>query len=209
MTVFDERNVIANFTSVYNKTTNRPVTNFSYLNPTIPSLNNIVGLNAFFKGREVFDFVPTEGYVNYISPTLSLSTQTITSILNTPYFINAIQNGVYNWRRNDKYPYIQAAYLFLNSLPLASLRERYKTLDSSSDLDYIASCFKKFGAIHKMPYAWILKLGSVWYRYKTYKEQGILVISVVVSFPNRWSRLYRNLRLRWPSFCRIRSSKPN
>ena len=176
MTVFDERNVIANFTSVYNKITNRPVTNFSYLNPTTPSLKNIVGLDAFFKGREFNDFVPTEGYVNYISPTLSLSTQTITSILNTPYFINAIQNGVYNWRKNDKYPYIQAAYLFLNSLPLASLRERYKTLNSSSDLDYIASCFKKFGAIHKMPYAWILKLGSVWYRYKTYKEQGVDII---------------------------------
>jgi hypothetical protein len=53
MTVFDERNVISNFTSVYNKTTNRPVTNFSYLNPTTPSLNNIVGLDAFFKGRDV------------------------------------------------------------------------------------------------------------------------------------------------------------
>ena len=27
-----------------------------------------------------------------------------------------------------------------------------------------------------MPYAWILKLGSVWYRYKTYKEKGVDII---------------------------------
>ena len=56
---------------------------------------------------------------------------------------------------------------------MASLRERYKTYGSPNDLDYIASCFKKFGAIHKMPYAWILKMGSLWYRYKTYKISGI------------------------------------
>ena len=48
----------------------------------------------------------------------------------------------YNWRKKDKYPYTQAAYLFINSLPLASLRERYKTNGASTELDYIASCFK-------------------------------------------------------------------
>jgi hypothetical protein len=93
--------------------------------------------------------------------------------LNTPYMVNAIQNGVLNWRKKDKYPYVQAAYLFINSLPLASLKEKYKTLGATNDLDYIASCFKKFGAIHKMPYAWVLKMGSIWYRYKTYKTTGV------------------------------------
>ena len=183
LNVFEPRNVISNFTSISDTTTNRPVTNFSYLlnvNP-LPDVNKLKELE-FYKGRKINSqnsdtlLVPTEGYVNYISPINEFPTQTTTSILNTPYFINAIQNGVNNWRRNDKYPYVQAAYLFINSLPLASLKERYKTKGVTTDLDYIASCFKKFGAIHKMPYAWVLKLGSVWYRYKTYKQSNVDIL---------------------------------
>ena len=137
----------------------------------ISTLQNLKTFLDTRKNPEIF--IPTEGYVNHFRPATNLTTETTTTILNTPYFINAIQNGVYSWRKKDKYPYIQAAYLFINSLPLASLRERYKTYGSPNDLDYIASCFKKFGAIHKMPYAWILKMGSLWYRYKTYKISGI------------------------------------
>ena len=181
--VYEPRNVISNFTSINDTTTNRPVTNFSYLlsiNP-LPDAKN-VGLSDFYSTRKI-DYqnadsllVATEGYVNYISPINTISTQTTTTILNTPYFINAIQNGVYNWKRQDKYPYVQAAYLFINSLPLANLKERYKTKGETRELDYIASCFKKFGAIHKMPYAWVLKLGSVWYRYKTYKQSNVDIL---------------------------------
>jgi|694.fasta_scaffold00445_27 hypothetical protein len=170
LTVFEDRDVISNFNSVYNYSKNRPVTNFSYLKVSNPT-NQItsIGLDSFYLIRkDPTFFVPTEGYVNYFSPSKNILIETTTSMLNTPYFINAIQNGVNNWRRKDPYPYTQAAYLFINSLPLASLKEKYKTNGESSDLDYIASCFKKFGAIHKMPYAWVLKMGSIWYRYKTY-----------------------------------------
>jgi hypothetical protein len=170
LTVFEDRDVISNFNSVYNYSNNRPVTNFCYLKVSNPT-NQItsIGLDGFYLIRkDPTFFVPTEGYVNYVSPSKNISVETTTSMLNTPYFINAIQNGVNNWRRKDPYPYTQAAYLFINSLPLASLKEKYKTDGGSSDLDYIASCFKKFGAIHKMPYAWVLKMGSIWYRYKTY-----------------------------------------
>jgi len=45
-----------------------------------------------------------------------------------------------------------AAYLFLNSLPLATLKERYKTLNSANPLDYIFASMKKFGAVHRLPY---------------------------------------------------------
>ena len=175
LTVFKPRNVISNFTSVYDYTTNRPVTNFSYLNVTNPITEiSATNLTTFLNTRKNPDkFIPTEGYVNHFRPVTNLTTETTTTMLNTPYMVNAIQNGVYNWRKSDKYPYVQAAYLFINSLPLASLRERYKTYGSPNDLDYIASCFKKFGAIHKMPYAWVLKMGSLWYRYKTYKTTGI------------------------------------
>jgi len=186
LNVFEPRNVVSNFTDIYNTTTNRPVTNFSYtlnINPITDATT--LGLSEFYRGRKITSensdtlLVPTEGYVNYVSPINSFPTQTTTTILNTPYFINAIQNGVSNWRRNDKYPYIQAAYLFINSLPLANLKERYKTKGVATELDYIASCFKKFGAIHKMPYAWVLKLGSIWYRYKTYKQSNVDILDTV------------------------------
>jgi hypothetical protein len=182
--VYEPRNVISNFTSINDTTTNRPVTNFSYLlrfNPTL-EVKNLGGLFNFYDGRRIDNtnadslLIATEGYVNYISPNNIVPTQTTTTILNTPYFINSIQNGVYNWRKKDKYPYVQAAYLFINSLPLANLREKYRTKGETSELDYIASCFKKFGAIHKMPYAWVLKLGSIWYRYKTYKQSNVDIL---------------------------------
>ena len=178
LTVFEDRDVISNFNSVYDYTTNRPVTNFSYLKVSNPANQvTVTNLSAFYDIRKDPNFfVPTEGYVNYFSPSKNINVETTTSMLNTPYFVNAIQNGVYQWRKKDPYPYTQAAYLFINSLPLASLKEKYKTFGASSDLDYIASCFKKYGAIHKMPYAWVLKMGSIWYRYKTYKTSNVDIL---------------------------------
>jgi hypothetical protein len=178
LTVFEDRDVISNFNDIYNYSVNRPVTNFSYIKVSNPTNEiNLVGLSAFYETRKnPTTFIPTESYVNYFSPSRVRIVESTTSMLNTPYFVNAIQNGVYNWRRQDPYPYVQAAYLFINSLPIASLKEKYKTLDTSTDLDYIASCFKKFGAIHKMPYAWVLKMGSVWYRYKKYKTNNVDIL---------------------------------
>ena len=191
LTIFEQRRIIANFTDVYNYTTNRPVTNFSYIlnqNPTgtidTTGLSTYttygpLGLNAFYLNRNPQDFVATEGYINGTTPTRAFSPRSTTSMLNTPYFINAVQNGVYNSRLSGiTYPYVQAAYMFLNSLPLATLREKYKSVSNNitTDLDYISSTFKKFGAIHKLPYAWILKYGSIWHRYKKYKESNVDIL---------------------------------
>ena len=188
LTIFEPRQIISNFSDVYNFDTNRPVTNFSYLNAiSLPSpyaeasalTQNQESLRTFYQNRKVENFAPTEGLCFYNTPTNELPVRKQTSILNTPYFVNSILNGVNNNRRNDPYPYVQAAYLFLNSLPLATLREKYKKLNGTNteDLDYIASCFKKFGAIHKLPYAWILKLGSNWHRYKRFKEGGVDILN--------------------------------
>jgi len=191
LTIFEPRKIIANFSDVYSYTTNRPVTNFSFLqvkNPTITASltgifpGSIPGLQPFYLKRTPNNFVATEGYCDGVTPTGFLGPRTTTSMLNTPYFINAIQNGVDNFKKKDNYPYVQAAYLFLNSLPLATLREKYKsvsTSDITTDLDYISSTFKKFGAIHKIPYAWILKYGSIWHRYKKYKESGVDILTDV------------------------------
>jgi hypothetical protein len=184
--VFEPRKLIANFTDVYNFNVNRPVTNFSFYDTLNPSISvataGVFGgnpLTNFYIARQPSNFIATEGYCEYTSPTNLLPIRTTTSMLNTPYFINSIQNGVQNSRTSDPYPYVQSAYLFLNSLPLASLRERYKTKTDTfvDELDYIASCFKKFGAIHKIPYAWILKYGSIWHRYKKYTESNVDILS--------------------------------
>jgi hypothetical protein len=194
LTVFEERKIIANFTDIYNFTYNRPVTNFSYTNyanPTTTALNE--GLPAFYLTRTPNQFALTEGNCSYYSPAQSSSSSLFssltsglppvktTSLLNTPYFVNSIQKGVQGIRSGSPYPFVQAAYLFLNSLPLASLSERYKNLDGTTmtELDFIASCFNKFGAIHKLPYAWMIKLGSIWHRYKKYKQTNVDILTDV------------------------------
>jgi hypothetical protein len=115
-------------------------------NPTLSAIVSgvysgaIPGLSAFYTTRTPNNFIATEGYCDYTTPTGFLGPRTTTSMLNTPYFVNAIQNGVANSKINDPYPYVQSAYLFLNSLPLASLREKYKSITDGStltDLDYI------------------------------------------------------------------------
>jgi hypothetical protein len=183
--VFTERNQLSNFENIYDYTTNRPVTNFSYLNVTQPNFlvqpleTSQVTLNEFYTRRTPNEFIPTEGFSLYSSPSGAMPGKKSTSILNTPYFVNAIQQGVESDRTGNTYPYVTAAYLFLNSLPLGTLREKYKTNGQSTELDYIASVFNKFGAIHKMPYAWVLKLGSVWHRYKKYVDDNVDILDSV------------------------------
>jgi hypothetical protein len=113
----------------------------------------------------------TEGKVQDPSSLGRTKTNT-TSIINTPQFIRAIQNGVNNDRTQQPHPFTQASYLFLNSLPLANLKRQY--LDGSGGKrDYIGPTFNKYGAYHSLPKLWICKVGSVWHRYKTYAETGV------------------------------------
>lgn len=182
--VYKPRNVISNFTGMTDYATARPVTNFNY---TLPILS-LVNETSFDYKRSASQLIPTEGYVRTVVPALDnlnipqLPELTTTSIFNTPFFINAITEGVANNKKDSKYPYKSAAYLFLNSLPLISLRELLKTKGDNAnyvDNDYMFATLKKFGAVHKLPYAWILKLGSIWHRYKTYKENNVDILSGV------------------------------
>ena len=175
--LYQQKNLITNFTDPNNKTEIRPVTSFSYLDATTPTLTE--GLEEFFTGRNAGDLLPTEGFVSYQSANLPL--RTTTSMLNTPYFINAVQWGVNRQKGAQNAPYKEAAYLFLNSLPLATLKERYQTLNSANPLDYIFASMKKFGAVHRLPYVWILKYGSIWHRYKTFVQTGQDILAPIWS----------------------------
>lgn len=172
----DSNKIISNFLPTQSKTINRPVTTFNYENgqQNLPPVKTISFLSDFYSERKILDQVITEGNVDYYSYSGGGGRYQTTSIMNTPFFINAIQEGVSNSQTGSTFPYISAAYLFLNSLPIATLKEPLISL-IDGDLKtsgYIFSSLKKFAAIHRLPYAFILKIGSIWYRYKNFVQTG-------------------------------------
>ena len=90
------------------------------------------------------------------------------SMLNTPWFANAIYKGFIQEGIATSSPYAEAAYLFLNSLPLSSTLEKViKSFDSKNQYGgYTAQVIKQLAAYHDLPYAFILKIGSLWWNYK-------------------------------------------
>ena len=117
----------------------------------------------------------TEGNISYGNTTSLNSTQTI-SMLNTPYFTNSIVEA--STTPGDT-KFVKSAYLFLNSLPLSTLYERYLNVSSGEKSDYIFASLNKFSAVHKLPFAWILKIGSVYHRYKKYIETNVDILDSV------------------------------
>jgi hypothetical protein len=185
-TIFYNTTIVqtANFLDGSNQNFVRPFTYFYTSAIPDPTVNILSKQNLFdfYKERsENYDkqFI-TEGTINYVEYENELIDTQTTSILNTPYFVNAISKGVDNFRNNNQYPYKEAAYLFLNSLPLTTLKEKYKSLITGnvSDLDYMFATFKKFGSVHRLPYAWVLKYGSIWHRYKNWIETGFDFMTV-------------------------------
>ena len=142
------------------------------------------GAKDFYSNKTYENLFITESFINYgneYGPSQLANAQTgitqiqTTSLLNTPYFTNAISVGVDNKKSGDENPYVGLGYLLINSLPIATLREKYKSFDENyvaTDSDYLSSTLTKFSAIHKLPYAWILKYGSIWHRYKTFIENS-------------------------------------
>jgi len=81
-------------------------------------------------------------------------------------------------KNNQENPFVGLGYLYLNSLPLITTKEKIKDItdDVLTDLDYLAATFNKFSAIHQVPYAWVLKYGSIWHRYKKYIEDNVDIL---------------------------------
>ena len=179
----DSKKIISNFDNTTTTNQIRPISNFNFKVIETPR-GYLTDLKTFYEFRDPFYQLPTEGNLNYSNyDGLVSSTQTV-SILNTPYFINAIQEGVNKFKNKENNPFISAAYLFINSLPLSTLREKFRTYNddnTQSDLDYIFATLKKFSGVHKVPYAWVLKIGSEWYRYKTFIQSGNDILSDVWS----------------------------
>jgi hypothetical protein len=158
----------------FNKDKNIPLKYFvDTTKPFDYSLLNSDIINFYFydRGRKLY----TEGgifdYTTNLDGTETVFFNKATSIINTPIFVQSISNGIVNFKNKSTYPFIQAAFLFLNSLPLSNPSYRYINLDKTYN-NYIGPSLKKFGAYHTLPRLWICKIGSLWYRYKTYIETG-------------------------------------
>jgi hypothetical protein len=181
----DNYKTLCNFSDITNVTTNRPIVK------SIKKINFYLefgGLiyEVFFNNKSNEELIKkyehttfTIGRLNYSSEySGNVGTKQIVSILNTPYFINAIQEGVTIDKQKNNVPaYTKAAYLFLNSLPLITGKE--KLFNENSETDYIFATFKKYGALHKIPYAWFLKIGSIWHRYKKFVNEGVDILDSV------------------------------
>ena len=89
------------------------------------------------------------------------------SMLNTPWFSNAIYKGVINENTNPNGvgQYAEAAYLYLNSLPITSPLEKVvKDFDGKNQYGaYAGQLIKQLAAYHELPYSFVLKLGSLWW----------------------------------------------
>ena len=143
-------------------------------------INSRLSLKNFFETRQEKDLYLTESYIDYgtsYSGNIGTFIQT-TSLLNTPYFVNALIDGVTKQKNNQENSFVGLGYLYLNSLPLITTKEKIKdfTDDVLTDLDYLAATFNKFSAIHQVPYAWVLKYGSIWHRYKKYIEDNVDIL---------------------------------
>lgn len=175
------KKVVSNFTDGQSEDIKKPITNFVYKNIETPEIINN-DLRNFYSTRTYQNQLPTEGDVKYLNYSGLVSSYQTTSIFNTPYFINAIQEGVESSKNGATNPYISEAYLFINSLPLSTLREKYKTYTgnqsvySDESLDYIFASMKKFATLHKVPYPWVLKIGSIWHRYKKYINTNVDIL---------------------------------
>ena len=168
--------------TVFNTTAQAYLSNETSESPT--PINSRLSLKNYFENRKSKNLYLTESYINYgnsYSGNLGTFIQT-TSLLNTPYFVNSIIDGVKKQKTFKKNPFVALGYLFLNSLPLITTKEKIKDFTDDqtlTDLDYLASSLNKFSSIHQVPYAWVLKYGSIWHRYKNYIENKIDILDDV------------------------------
>ena len=100
------------------------------------------------------------------------------SILNTPYFHNAIYK---DFTSSDiKGKYVRSSYLLLNSLPFKSLDDKIKFTERGNEVR-IGDMFKEVSATHYIPYHLILKYGSIYHRYKKYLTTGVDILDGVMT----------------------------
>lgn len=157
-------------------TTNRPFTYVPSVNSKINFTSVETAMSGFYENRiSTDDFDYTEGIVS--KGQNSIDFKYTSSMMNTPFFIKAIQEGVNNERTNSSTPYIAASYLFLTSLPLSDVINQYLNTTTSELNNYIGPSLRKYGAVHALPKMWVARIGAIWYRYKNYVENNVDILT--------------------------------
>jgi hypothetical protein len=90
----------SNIKTIRNKDEIYPVVNFNYKQPVFDQTIDLTNLSTFYQTRTISNQYATEGNISYTNYDGNLVSEQTTSILNTPYFINAIQKGVNDYRYN-------------------------------------------------------------------------------------------------------------
>jgi hypothetical protein len=161
-------------------TNNKGLENYNqpYVSTINAPINSSLLLKDYFINRTKDEYYLTESLLNY-GNTYSGNVNSVqtTSLLNTPYFSNAIIDGVTKKINNVENPYVTLGYLFLNSLPLITTKDMI--ISDVGEYDYLAATFKKFSAIHQVPYSWVLKYGSIWHRYKRFVNDNVDILDSV------------------------------
>ena len=144
-------------------------------------INNRTTLRNFFEKSTDYSNYVTVGKISLnssYSGNVGTSTQQC-SLLNTPYFVNAILKGVEIEKASGDTPYSALGYLYLNSLPITNLTDSLYDIIKDEELDSLGGTLKNFSAIHQIPYSLVLKYGSIWHRYKKYIDSGVDILDGV------------------------------
>lgn len=185
--VSKSKKTLTSFDDNYDFFVKRPFTNYEWTLNRENSISNYgyenidSGINAkiFFENRDLGKTFLTESVVNYGSEyDGNITSVQTTTLLNTPYFINALLKGVENEKNENENPYVGLGYLYLNSLPLITGREKIKSFLTGVTIDdgYITPSLNKFASLHRLPYFLLLKYGSIWHRYKKDKINSIDIL---------------------------------
>jgi hypothetical protein len=156
-------------------------TNVFFDKQTDTKIENREGLKKFFDDTDKKNYYLTVNDI-LLKDTYSGSVGTNfqkTTIFNTPYFINSILDGVNKEKNKVENPYTTLGYLYLAAMPLSDLTDFIIDTSQETDLDGFAATLKNFSAIHQIPYASILKFGSIWYRYKKYLDENVDILDDV------------------------------
>jgi hypothetical protein len=130
-------------------------------------------LKIYYQNTSINRYSITGKYVLYDNYSGNVINTQTTSFLNTPFFINALLDGVEKEKSGLSNPYVPLGYLYLTSFIQPSLDGFiYNITKSTNETIHIGNLLSKYSAINQLPYSFILYMGAIWHRYKTWIESN-------------------------------------
>jgi hypothetical protein len=148
-----------------NPTTNGTINTLSTLTEYLENFNNI---------NFTYEFI---GSTNYSGNVVD---EQITSVLNTPYFVNALQKGVNLEKSGNTDSYVALGYMYLSSFSVWIPNVQY-LYDKNFNTypEYIISNDSIISKLDEYEYSQILQIGAYYHRYKKFIETGEDILSGV------------------------------